>query len=516
MTSETGELEEKNRLLEKQQEQIDVLASENKILREQLKILKKGLFGRKTERLGPGQLSLYTSDETRDEHSSTAAPEKTREKQKGHGRAPFSKDAPRETVELDVAPEDLACPHCSEQMRLIGEEVTERGHMIPARMVVRRFVKRKYGCPNGHAVKTAEAPAALFDGCKYEPSVYAHIVASKYCDHIPLNRLSGIFKRHGAHLPKQTMWDMLVKVDEIVAQPILNQMRDELLKSGVIHADETPVPVKNENAKGSRKGYIWDWRAPGGDGPDKSLVQFTLTRERHGPTKMLGKWSGTLVTDGYSGYDEVVAKNGITRAGCMAHARRKLKDALDVGSKDAALVLVHVQRLFRVERLMKERVKAREGNFDDLVELRRDVRERLSRRIVQRLYHAADRVNAMRSTMPKGKLGKALGYLFNQRDELEVFLADPRIEVHNNDAERDLRHVVVGRNNWMVFASERGGHVASRLYSLVLSCKHAGIDPEAYIEDLLTRVSTTPESQVASLTPWAWAAARKAEAAALN
>ncbi len=392
----------------------------------------------------------------------------------------------------------------------MGDEITERGHMVPAKVVVRRYVKKKYACPDGHAVKTADAPAALIDRCKYEPSVYAHVTASKYCDHLPLHRLSGIFKRHGVHLPKQTMWDMLVKVDELVAQPMLKQMKGEVLESGVLHVDETPVPVRNEDGKGSRKGYIWAWRAPGGDDVDRSLVQFTLTRERHGPKRMLGKhWSGTLITDGYSGYDEVVRENGIVRAGCWAHARRKLNDALKVGSKDAARVLVHLQRLFWIERTMKKRVKSRGQKTEELVALRRDVRKRLSRRVIERVYSVAGEVEAKRSTLPKSKLGNALGYLFNQKGTLAVFLEDPRIEIHNNDAERDLRHVVVGRNNWMVFASPRGGEVASRLYSLVLSCKHAGIDPEAYIEDVLVRVSTTPAREIASLTPWAWAKAKR-------
>ena len=147
----------------------------------------------------------------------------------------------------------------------------------------------------------AEAPPAVIDRGKYEASAYAYVTVSKYGDHIPLNRLSGMFKRSGVHLPKQTMWDMLVTVNELVAQPMLKQMRTEILASGVLHVDETPIPVCNEDGKGSRKGYIWAWRAPGGDGPDRSLVQFTLTRERHGPKRMLGEWSGTLIGDGYSG-----------------------------------------------------------------------------------------------------------------------------------------------------------------------------------------------------------------------
>ena len=500
---------------EEQEQRVIALARENKILREELEILKKGLFGRKTERLEPGQLGMFLSGASSvapEQEAESTLPAKTKKKPKGHGRAPFPAHIPRETIRFDVAEEERVCPCCGKEMCSIGEDVAERAHIVPAKLTVRRYVRKKYACPDGHAVKTGDAPAALIDRCKYEPSVYAYIVASKYCDHIPLHRLSGIFKRYGAHVPKQTMWDMLVKVDELVAQPVLKQMREELLESEVLHADETPVPVCIENEKGSRKAYVWDWRAPGGDVSDKSLVHFTMTRERHGPKEMLGRqWSGTLITDGYSGFDEVVRENGIVRAGCWAHARRKVKDALDVGSKDAARVLVHMQRLFWIERAMKKRVKSRNQKTEDLVALRDEVRPRLSRRVIERIYPDAEEVAAKHQTLPKSKLGKALGYLFNQRGPLLVFLDDPRIEIHNNDSERDLRHIVVGRNNWMVFASPRGGEVASRLYSLVLSCKHAGADPQEYIEDVLVRVSTTPAREIASLTPWAWAAAKQSE-----
>jgi len=500
-------------------ERNEALERENKILREQLAILKKGLFGRKTERLEAGQLAMFVGSDGPEQAPAanpTPCTQGKGKKRKGHGRAPFGADVPREIVDLDLPDEDRSCPCCGKQMIEIGEEVSERGHHVPAKIIVRRFVKKKYACPDGHAVKTAEAPPALIDRCKYEPSVYAHVATAKYCDHLPLHRLEGMFKRHGVHLPKQTMWDMLVKVDELVAQPVLAQMRAELLESEVLHADETPVSFRHEGGKGSSKGYVWDWRAPGGDDVDKSLVQFTLSREGQGPKRMLGKWSGTLITDGYSGYNEVCRDNGIVRAGCWAHARRKFKQALDLGIQDAALVLVHVQRLFWIERAMKKRAASRKLKAAELVALRRRVRAERSATTIERLYKVADAVSSKRGTLPKSKLGQALGYLSNQKDELHVFLADPRIELHNNDSERDLRHIVVGRNNWLVFASPRGGAVASRLYSLVLYCKHAGADPEAYLEDVLVRVSTTPASEIASLTPWAWAKARRAAVAEAN
>ncbi|HEX5065189.1 MAG TPA: IS66 family transposase [Myxococcota bacterium] len=499
-------------LVEKLKEQLEALSRENKILRAENAILKQGLFGRGRERIDPGQLALYAQGDALaveiEAQQDAPVAAKPKAERTGHGRAPFAPELPRETIELDLPEEERCCGSCSKALRRIGEEVTERGHVVPARIVVRRYVRPKYVCPDGHEIRTARLPDGVIDGGKYEASVYAHVVASKYSDHLPLHRLEGIFKRRGVHLPKQTMWDMLVRVDELVAQPVLAQMRRELLTEPVLHSDETPVTLCLEDQKGSRTGYAWGWRNLRGIGPPKVLIEFKQSRSRDGPLAFLGDWSGTLITDGYAGFDEVVRRNRIARGICWAHLRRKAKEALDTGSKGAARLLVPIQRLFALERAVARRAERDGSGFDGLVELRRKVRERHARRLVEAVHAQADLLRRERSTLPKSKLGRALTFLENQREGLALFLDDPRVPIHNNDSERDLRHVAVGRKNWLVFASPRGGDVACRLYSLVLSCKQSGIDPEAYVEDLLGLVSTTPASRIAELTPWAWAERR--------
>jgi len=484
------------------------LTIENKILREENAILKRGMFGRRSERLEPGQLGFFEAGTAPTEVPTPPAPKP--KKKVGHGRAPFSPNLLREVIELDVPETERLCGCCGKPMKLIGEDVSERGHCIPARIVVKRYVRAKYACPDGHGVKTARLPDGVIDGGKYEASVYAHIATAKYADHLPLHRLEGIFKRHGVHIPKQSMWDMIVRTDELVAQPVLKQMRAELLTEGVLHADETPVTMRLEDGKGSKNGYAWGWRnLHREDQPSKALVEFRTSRARDGPNSFLGDWTGTLIIDGYVGYDEVIRLNGITRAGCWAHARRKVKEALDTGSKSVAGLLALVQKLFEHERPINEQALAGEINRERQLELRRAVRDDYSAGVIDAIYAEASRLEGLRSTTPKSKLGKALGYLVSQRNALAAFLGDPRLPIHNNDAERDLRHLAVGRKNWLVFGSQRGGEIACRLYSLVLSCKQCGADPEAYIEDVLMRVATTPASEIATLTPWAWQAARK-------
>lgn len=496
------------------------LERENKILREQLALMRQHLFGRRSERLEPGQLGLFSAAALAQPAEAAATPSvraASRTQQlAGHGRASFAAHLPREVIECRVPDESRTCTDCGKAMQRIGTEVTERGHFVPAHFVVRSFQREKLACPAGHTLVTAQAPEPLIRRSKYEPSAYAHIAVSKYQDHLPLNRLEGIFKRQGVDLSRQTMWDMLVVVDELVAQPILEQCRKELLESAVLQSDESPVRMRCEDGNGSQETAAWVWRLPREESPRKVLVQFEPKKSRDAPKRFLGNWSGTLVSDGTALHDEVARSNGIVRAGCWAHARRYFKKAIDLGNKDAALCLASIGRLFWIERAINERARRKGLDIQALRELRTRVRARSSTKVVRKLYAVANELDQAHSTLPRGQLGKALSYLGNQREALEVFLKDPRVPLSNNDSERDLRHVVVGRNNWLIFGSPRGGEVACRLYSLVLSCKENGVNPQAYIEDLLTRVGSTPASRVGELTPWGWAAARAAEASPLT
>lgn len=495
--------------LEQAIELIDGLARENRLLRERLHALLHRHFGRGPESLSPGQLALFEDLPIEPETAAAPPPASTpRTQRNGHGRACFPDHLPREVFELDLAADQRGCPECGKAMQAIGEDVSERGHLIPARIVVHRYVRRKYACPAGHAVKTAPLPDGVIAKGKYEASVYAHVATAKYADHLPLHRLEGIFLRHGMKLSKQTMWDLLVTVDEQVAQPVLGRMREELLAEPVLHADETPIPMRLEEGRGQRTVFAWAWRNLRESGASKVLIDFRQGRGRDGPIHFLGDWTGTLLTDGYSGYDEVIRRNGIVRAGCLAHARRKAREALEVGSQRAVELLRPLQRLFWIERAVRNRATRRNLDDEGLLALRGAVRERRSRVVWEQLGAAVETLRRDRGTLPKSKLGEAVTYLVNQREAQSEFLRDARLPIHNNDTERDLRHLALGRNNWMIFGSPRGGEVACRLYSLVLSCKESGVDPQAYLEDVLRRIGSTPIQDLATLTPWGWKAAR--------
>ncbi|MEM7202547.1 MAG: IS66 family transposase [Planctomycetota bacterium] len=391
---------------------------------------------------------------------------------------------------------------------------TERGHVVPARMVVKRYCRPKYACRHGHTVKTAPLPEGVVQKGKYEASVYAHVVTAKYADHQPLHRIQGMFRRHGVHFAKQSMWDLLARFDEIAAQPILKEMRRQLLEEKELQADETTIKVQMDGERGTRRGILWVWRNVRGSPRQKVVAEFKDDRSAKGPDAFLGDWTGTLLTDGYDGVNPVADRNKINRAGCWSHARRKFRDALATGATKAGVALRPIQRLFWIERAIMARAERDGLDQSQLAELRLDVRQRRSKVVLRKLYDLVFALSADPATQSNDQLRKAVTYLEKQNGPLLAHLENGRIPIHNNDTERDLRHVVTGRKNWMTFASERGGQVAGRLYSLVMSCKLAGANVEAYLEDLLVRVAATPMSRIGELTPWGWAEARAAETAA--
>ena len=478
-------------------------------LTEQIAYLRRQIFGRRRETIDPKQLALFESMER--ELLELTQPAKPKKKPKqGHGRPPFPADLPRNTITLDLPEADQIRPDCGGTMKYIGTEVTERGHIIPARMCVNRYERHKYACTNGHTVRVAPLPDGVVDRGKYEASVYSFVATSKYSDHLPLNRIQQIFKRYGTHLPRQTMWDLLVRLDELVAQPMLKQMRSELLQEQALQTDETPIRVQREGEKGTKQGWLWSWRNVRGSPVEEVVADFRMDRSADGPTEFLGDWSGTLLTDGFDGVNPVAVKNGITRAGCFAHARRKFRDALESGDNRAALATQLIQDLFRIEGDVTARAKDEGLDLTRIAALRLEARNEHSKSVLEQLFDEAFAIDADVGVPRGSRLQKAATYLINQRAALLAHLKHGEIPIHNNDTERDLRHVAVGRKNWMIFGSQRGGEVAARLYSLALSCKLNGVDVQAYLEDVLGLVGTTPASQIAKLTPWGWAAAQDA------
>jgi hypothetical protein len=309
---------------------------------------------------------------------------------------------------------------------------------------------------------------------------------------LPLNRLEGIFKRYGVDINRSTMCQWVGQCSDLL-WPVVQHMKTQVLSSEKIHTDDTPVPVLDGDKTRTKKGYLWAYI---GDQLDV-VFDYTPNRCRDGPVEFLRCFEGYLQADAYNGYDAVFENPVIIEVGCWSHARRKFYDAYDTDRAHCAEMMGYIRQLYDVEAQAKEQNFNASGRFF--------LRAEKSRPILERIKEKLDAWSI--SVLPKSPVGQAVSYARNQWQALMRFLENGILEVDNNISERVLRMVAIGRKNWMFAGSDEGGRRAAVIYSLVASCKLIGIDPFAYLRDVLDRISTHPASRIAELTPRGWKAA---------
>ena len=464
----------------------------------QLYYLKRQLFGKKSEKLDPAQRLLFESlyDQVRAKIEEQKQPKikvvKKRKNTNHKGRKPLPKDLPREIIEIEPAEEERTCFICNNEKQRIGSEETEKLEYVPASFYVKKYVRYKYACKECQSnISIGQLPPMAIDKGIAGEGLLAHIITCKYCDHVPLNRLEGILKRHGVDINVSTMCDWVGKSADLL-EPLVRRMHEKILQSPKINTDDTPIPVKSKKRRGSTyNGYLWVYI----DDKHNVVFDFTPTRSREGPLKFLGKYSGYVQADAYSGYDEFFRKNkSATEVGCNAHARRKFDYALDTDPVRAARMLVLWGRLYDIER------KARDENYSSVQLL--EARQKQARPILAEIKTALDEYK--NQALPKSPIGKAITYSLNQWEALNRYVDDPMLDIDNNLSERTLRMVVIGRKNYMFAGSEAGAWRAAIIYSLVASCKLNEIDPFRYFRDVLARVSTHPANKIDELLPGEW------------
>jgi len=332
-------------------------------------------------------------------------------------------------------------------------------------------------------------PRAIDKGIPGE-GLLAHIITSKYADQNPLNRLEGILKRHGVDINVSTMCGWVGKCADLL-EPLVKRMHKKILQSPKINTDDTSIPVKSKKRRGSTyKGYLWVYI----DDKGNVVFDFTPTRSREGPLKFLGKYSGYVQADAYSGYDELFRKGKATEVGCNSHARRKFEYALDSDPVRAARMMVLWGRLYEIES------RAKKEKYDGAQLL--DVRQKEAKPILAEIKTVLDEYKDQ--VVPKSPMGKAITYALNQWEVLNRYVENPILDIDNNLSERTLRMVVIGRKNYMFAGSEAGAWRAAIIYSLVASCKLNGHDPFAYFNDVLRKVSTHPADKIDELLPSNW------------
>src|SRR6266571_3710842 len=486
------------------QEQLTTSQREVAALRHELDILCQRLFGKKSERVDPRQLKLALellanergaiTEPVELDSGETAVRGHTR--RRPTGRRPLPAHLPRTRVEIDIAEADKHCA-CGHTKTRIGESVSEKLEYEPASFVVIQTARAKYACPQCHeGVVEAPAPPQALEKSLAGEGLLAHLVVSKYVDHLPLHRLEGIFAREGIDLARTTLCGWVADVATALT-PIGDQLRREITAATYLQTDDTSVTVLDERG-GSFKGRLWTYLDPLGQ---QVVFDATATHERDGPEAFLAAFRGALQADAYTGYDAVYQSGRVVEIGCWAHARRRFVEAF-VLDGSAALMVALIQQLYQVER-MAAHLEA---------DARQALRQEHSVPLLARVD--AERQALAQTVLPKSPLGDAVRYLTNQWVALQRFVEDGRLALDNNRAENQLRIVALGRKNWLFAGSFEGAKRAALLYSLVQSCTLVDVPPFDYLKDVLLRVATHPQHLIGQLTPRGWAATFGRRAAA--
>jgi transposase len=484
----------------------------NAKLQHQLEQLLRQRYGRKSERVDPAQLLLF-AQEILAQAEPTTQPDPVPEpppppgapqpKKNGHGRKPLPASLPRKPVMHDVPPEQLPCPECGTVRRLIGEEVREQLEYVPASLIVLQHVRPKYACPEcvANVVIADRLPEPIEKGLP-GPGLMAHVITNKYADHLPLYRQEGILLRQKVEISRSTMCDWMAVAAELL-EPIVTLMLAEILKSRVVQNDDTPVKVQDHDGKGIKTGRLWD--SIGDHNHPYVVYTYTPDRSGAGPAAIFKGFEGYLQADAYSAYDGLYTSGKIIEVGCMMHARRKFYEARTSDPPRAHRALAWIQLLYVVER---EAEKHKAEGYEAFVAARHALRGERSRPIFKQ-FHDWLEAEAPK-VLPKSPISEAIQYAMNHWAALERPLDVGFLELDNGACERAFKPVALGRKNWLFVGSDRGGETAAVLMSLCTTCKTLGIDPQAYLRDVLDRISTHPARRIEELLPDHWQALRQA------
>jgi transposase len=457
------------------------LQSQVILLQEQLNLALAKRYAASSEKISPDQVCLFDeaeADVPAIEDADDAVISVPAHPRKKRGRKSLPDTLPRVDVIHELPEFERRCDHDSRLLAEIDEVISEQLDIIPAKIQVIRHIRKKYACSCGQCIKTAPLPAQPIPKSMASPGLLAHIAVSKYQDALPLYRQETILQRIGVELPRATLANWMIQTGTLI-QPVINLLRDRLLDHDILQMDETTVQVLNEAGKSAQsKSYLWLQR---GGPPDQPVVLYDYDPGRGAgvPKRLLADFSGYLQTDGYDGYNAIVAANGLVHVGCMAHARRKFSEAVKAQGKHkkkgkAHQGLILIQKLYRVEkqarRLAPEERYAR--------------RQQQARPVLDELRSWLD--DSLPLVPPTSATGKALHYLHREWGKLIRYLHDGRIEIDNNGAENAIRPFVVGRKNWLFSASVKGVKASANLYSLIETAKANGLEPYAYLRYLFT------------------------------
>jgi transposase len=485
----------------------DALLAQNDRLRHLLLKLTRMHFGARSERLPEEQLQLglealeqaiAKEDAQAEKQDAELRRDNAAKRRTSRGALPAH--LPR--IEVTLTPEDTACPCCRTPMTVIGEDSAERLDVIPAQFRVIVTKRPKLACRAcAGTVVQAPAPARLIEGGIPTEALVAHVLVARYADHLPLYRQAQMMARQGVDLDRSTLSFWMGYAAAEVA-PVVARLREMLLQSTRLFADETVVPVLDPGRGRTKQGYFWaiarDDRPWGGDQPPAVVYSYAPGRGHIHANTLLGGYRGILQCDGYNAYKKFGGAKStdppVTLAFCWSHVRRGFYDLAKSKAPIATEALTRIAALYEIEARVRGKSAA-----DRLI-----VRQAESKPLVTELRSWFE---AQLAKLPaRGPLAEAIRYALNHWDGLQRFLDDGRIELDNNSVERAMRPVCLSRKNSLFAGSDEGGENWACLASLTETCKLNHVNPQAYFTDLLTRlVNGWPQNRIDELMPWHWA-----------
>ena len=425
-------------------------------------------------------------------------------------RKPFPAHLPRERVVI-AAP--CSCPACGgTRLSKLGEDVTETLEVIPRAWKVIQTVREKAACRDCETITQPPAPFHVVPRGWAGPSFLAMLLFEKYGQHQPLNRQAERFAREGVPLSVSTLADQ-VGAAAFALTPLYRRIEVHVLAAERLHGDDTTVPVmaKLKTDVGRLWVYVRDDRPFAGADPPATLFHYSRNRRGEHPRAHLASWSGVLQADAYGGYGELYREGRlpgpVCEAGCFAHARRKFFELADV--EGAARKRSRGERTGMIYPIALEAVQRLDALFD--IERTINGKPAAARLVVRREISAPLMVElhawltGQQATLSRNHdLAKACHYMLRRWDAFTRFLADGRVCLTNNAAERALRCVPLGRKAWLFCGSDRGGQRAAILYTLIQTARLNDVDPQAWLADVLARIADHPATRLDELLPWHW------------
>lgn len=460
-------------------------------LSQELARLKRWRFGARQEALSAVQRELFEEmvdtdcaaiEAELEQHPAAPRAPRTRA-----GRQPLPAHLPR--LDIRHEPACCTCGECGGALVHIGDDITEQLHVEPARFTVHRHIRPQYACRPCARISAAPVPAAIIDGSMATPGLLSWVLVGKYLDHLPLYRLEQSAARHGVTLARSTLAEWVGRCG-VALQPLADRLAHHLRQRSVLHADETPVPQLEPGRGRTKRAYLWVYRSNDLDsGPPLVLFDYQPGRNGEHARTFLTGWQGDLVVDDYAGYKALFTQ-GVREVGCMAHARRKFFD-LQVAnqSPEAAEALRRIAELYAIE------ARGRTLDASDRLALR----TQLAIPALQTLH--AWLLHTRRTTANSSALAKAIDYSLKRWTALSRYASSGNLPIDNNPVENSIRPIAIGKKNWLFTGSERAGRRAAAIQSLLATAKLNGLDPAAWLNDVLTKLPSWPNSRIDELLP---------------